>query len=381
MLPGDVVTLTTDQLASLREPCRRQLPDLADAVEALEESLKAHEDGGTFRMPTLKGLGGQPAQEVLEGLARDRDDPRVSEAAAALLYLAGREVLTHRSHREKVTSELDYRDALPADIAPIVILYASGRVRHTYRLWEQHRGDLVRLEEATKDYGDLRVKVWARGGGKGSWARHGDVLLQGIAAAINTKPEERWLIIHHKDSLGGKLRQRVEDLVTAPRESLCYVQWGSHHGINDYADISNVILAGTLFLREQTYEALARLAADMLAHRAPDRRARAAVRPPVASTADIRGGWPTFPLMVAKSGSFCQSGGSVAAHRIAVHECSRSGSAVGYAPAWPADLAVAGAGAPPRPGVGRTPGASPRVPSVAAGEQRHVPARRPGLVQ
>ncbi len=56
-------------------------------------------------------------------------------------------------------------------------------------------------------------------------------------------------------------------------------------------------------------------------------------------------------------------------------------SAVGYAPAWPADLAVAGAGAPPRPGVGRTPGASPRGPPIAAGEQRHFPARRPGLVQ
>ncbi len=56
-------------------------------------------------------------------------------------------------------------------------------------------------------------------------------------------------------------------------------------------------------------------------------------------------------------------------------------SAVGYAPAWPADLAVAGAGAPPRPGVGRTPGASPRGPPIAAGEQRHVPARRPCLVQ
>ncbi len=50
-------------------------------------------------------------------------------------------------------------------------------------------------------------------------------------------------------------------------------------------------------------------------------------------------------------------------------------------PHGPADLAVAGAGAPPRPGVGRTPGASPRGPPIAAGEQRHVPARRPCLVQ
>ncbi len=78
-------------------------------------------------------------------------------------------------------------------------------------------------------------------------------------------------------------------------------------------------------LKTERIEVSGNMWSCMLAHRAPDRRARAAVRPPVASTADIRGGWPTFPLMVAKSGSFCQSDDSVAAHRIAVHECSRSG--------------------------------------------------------
>jgi hypothetical protein len=37
------------------------------------------------------------------------------------------------------------------------------------------------------------------------------------------------------------------------------LHWGAHDATNDYANVPNIILAGTLFLRPSYYEALGRL--------------------------------------------------------------------------------------------------------------------------
>ncbi len=95
----------------------------------------------------------------------------------------------------------------------MVILDASGRVRETYALWETERGGLVRLKEAPKDYSPLKIKVWDKGGGKASFFRNGEELARGVAAAINERPTERWLVVHQKDALGGKFRDVVSGLV------------------------------------------------------------------------------------------------------------------------------------------------------------------------
>lgn len=261
MLPGEVVTLSTDQLAALRGPCRKLSPELAEAVEVLEGDLGSCDQGVAFKMPDLETIAGVRAAAHLNEMTGDASE-RVSEAASALLYLAGREVMPLRS-QHGVTSALDYRDTLPADLAPMVILDASGRVRHTYHLQRRYRGDLVRLKAAPKAYGNLRIHLWEKGGGKTSWSRNGEDLALGVAEAINGKPGEEWLVIHHKDCLSGKFRQRIEGLAEAPKTNLHFVHWGAHHGINDYAHVRNVILAGTLFLPELVYEGRARLAADI----------------------------------------------------------------------------------------------------------------------
>ena len=62
---------------------------------------------------------------------------------------------------------LDYRDTIPSDLAPMVILDASGRCRHTYRLMEEEwRENLVRLKEVCKDYSNLEINVWPCGGAR-----------------------------------------------------------------------------------------------------------------------------------------------------------------------------------------------------------------------
>jgi hypothetical protein len=98
-----------------------------------------------------------------------------------------------------------------------------------------------------------------QGGGKDAWNRNGDQLLNEVVAKINTKPNERWLVVHHK----GKLPRQVRDMVNGDPDRISFVNWGAHQGTNSFADISNVILAGTLFLPEWRYEGLAHLCANL----------------------------------------------------------------------------------------------------------------------
>jgi hypothetical protein len=158
---------------------------------------------------------------------------------------------------------LDYRETLPPDLAPMVILDASGRVRETYRDIEAGRGTLVRLRTARKDYSPLTVHVWRTGGGKTAFTKSGATLAAGIAKTIDTRPAERWLVVCHRpDSRVGNVADAVRELLTAtPADNVSFITWGSHSATNEYADVPNVILAGTLFYRGSHYEALKRLAA------------------------------------------------------------------------------------------------------------------------
>ncbi len=94
---------------------------------------------------------------------------------------------------------LGYRGHLPADFFPVLILDASGRVRTTYRFWERDRGGLVMLPSATKRYDNLTIHVWNKAGGKSAFRSNAGDLVEGIAATINSKPGEEWLVILHKE--------------------------------------------------------------------------------------------------------------------------------------------------------------------------------------
>jgi hypothetical protein len=157
---------------------------------------------------------------------------------------------------------LTYEDTLPADLAPLLVLDASGRVRHTYADVEKHRGNLYRLRTAIKDYAPLTVHVWHTAGSKSGWQRRGPELIDGIVRTILTKSTERWLVVHHKAARGlpdveREVCQRLSDVAAA---NVSFITWGRHMATNDYADVPNVILAGTLFMRPSFYTALTHLA-------------------------------------------------------------------------------------------------------------------------
>jgi len=178
----------------------------------------------------------------------------------ALWFLAGK-VGTVRQDGKYGETMLDYRDTLPEDIKPVLVLDASARVRTTYTRWEADRGGIVELPRADKSYDALTINVWSRGGGKASWRKDGATLIEGIAATIMTKPDDAWLVIHH---LGGiDMNFETELRAKLPKvfgPTVHYRNWGRHDATNAFVHVRNIILAGTLFMRPAHYESLGRLA-------------------------------------------------------------------------------------------------------------------------
>ena len=117
----------------------------------------------------------------------------------------------------------------------------------------------MRLPSASKRYDNLIISVWNTGGGKRSFREKGMTLIDGIAATIATRPDEPWLVVHHLDIEHLDFQQAIRDRVSMWTD-VRFVHWGAHDATNEFADIPNIILAGTLFYRPSVYEARGRLA-------------------------------------------------------------------------------------------------------------------------
>ena len=139
------------------------------------------------------------------------------------------------------------------------------RYERCYQNWQNDRGNLVTLATAHKKYDNLTVHVWNRGGGKEAFRTNFTNLIEGIAATINLKPDEKWLVILHKEDEGCGLTQKripdltkhISDLVSQP-ENVSFLTWGNEKATNDFSTVANVILAGTLFYPKWLYEVRAR---------------------------------------------------------------------------------------------------------------------------
>lgn len=260
MLPGQPVTLTSDRIASLYEPLRRRFPDFVDTLEALAGALKEAPDGAVLQVPDFE----VDTKALLAALGDDsREYERVT--AAALGLLSGKSCSVCRNGKFG-NHALSYRETLPEGFAPLLITDASGRVRTTYQQWKDVRGGLVVLKEAQKTYNDLTVHVWSKGGGKSAFEndKRGQ-LVNGIASIINSKPDEEWLVVHHKAGGRVQIEENVSSQVTGNTDRVHFVNWGRHQATNEFVNVPNVILAGTLFYPPSYYEAMARMGSEIAA--------------------------------------------------------------------------------------------------------------------
>jgi len=252
-VPGKAVSLSTDGLAALRGPLRSAHPSLAAEVEQLELAIKAADLSVPFSFPDVQVVSG-----VSRWAARSGQNQTHGDQLKALYTLSDQLVLLRkRDNRSSVITALNTRDALPADLAPMIIMDASGRVRATYDLWEE-KGNLVRLKEAPRRYDNLTIRVMDKGGSRSSWNANGEVLAKEVASRVDTKPNEDWLVIYPKAACGGAAPDMIKGLLNTDPQRVSFLNWGQHQGTNEYRHIPNVILAGTMFYTEADYEMMVR---------------------------------------------------------------------------------------------------------------------------
>lgn len=264
ILPGRPIALRRDSLAALLLVLRGAYPGLTQALENFFIELRGHSDKTIIDVPALDVTFDVRLHDVSKVVSHQPEEHR--KAVDDLWFLMGRKAIVRVDGYSGPTL-VDYRQTLPDDIKPILALDASARVRATYDLWERMRGDLIRLPSASKRYANLTINVWDHGGGKSAYSSNGDTVVQGVLSAITTKPNEGWLVVHHKHRPGlldlpSEVRRRLPQ-----GHKVCFLNWGAHDGTNEFKDVSNVILAGTLFPPLSHYEGLTRLSSGRSASR------------------------------------------------------------------------------------------------------------------
>lgn len=146
---------------------------------------------------------------------------------------------------------------LPDDLAPAIILDASGRVRTTYRLWEKRVGNLVRLPAATNDYSNLTIHLGQTAIGKDKLADpvSNRIIYRQIAKVMEAKAGEPWLVIGTKADDAVNIKAGIKESLSVP-VSFEFLNWGRHHGTNEFRDIKNVLIVGSYIYSKPAYAAL-----------------------------------------------------------------------------------------------------------------------------
>jgi hypothetical protein len=267
VLPGSAIVVGADALIGMASRLRTLSPELVSALYRFGGELLQVEHGAAIDVPDFTAACGLSLYDLTSHLAADdgttaRQQDR--EVALSLLVINGRRVRVCRDGRSG-SAVITFREELPADLPPMLVLDASGRVRETYALWQDSRDAIVLLPAATRDYSPLTIKMWRTSGAKSGWEARGDRLLAGIVVTIETKPDEDWLVVVHKSSgrIGDLERALKAKLPATVRDRVSVTTWGRHAGLNAWADVTNVILAGTLFYPASHLTALHHLCANL----------------------------------------------------------------------------------------------------------------------
>jgi hypothetical protein len=273
-VPGRVANLTDGQISGLIEPTKGIAAKFSDWLRDFTGHLLLNKDPNEklMQLPDFEETFGVSLNDLLRHFDERRkpnvarvDDDKLQNIED-LWLMSGRTVNVRNDKIEGQTL-VNFEETLPHDLAPLVITDASGRIRETYRLMKEGRDSVVELKSAAKDYANLTLHVWNKGGGKGAFDKRNQDrrgrLITGIVNTIQEHPNDRWLIVHHKkDWKVGDVRKDIEEELVSIPGTVDFVTWGNHRATNAFADARRVILAGTLFYRLAYYEAHARMALD-----------------------------------------------------------------------------------------------------------------------
>ena len=266
VMPAKPLVLTPTQVLEfasrldlLREP--RAADELRALAAELQDSAEAN--GKTYEFPSLPWLWWIKEPEALQ--LSELDSP-----GNILFRMAGRLVRLFRdpSSSGGDGTTISYRELLPKDLAPMLILDASGDLRVTYKAWDLGRGGLTRLPSAGKTYRGLTINHWDRAAGKACYRNNADRegLADGAVKAFFSVPEgeEVFLIFRKQEKPYANLVEQIRRKIAAEggnAERLKAITWGWHTASNEFANIKHAIVLGVLQYNNAANEAHWRAAA------------------------------------------------------------------------------------------------------------------------
>lgn len=232
---------------------RQSTMSLSKDIQEIFNEINNCEDGTVYTIPELgisydhfMGLFDQESDDI-QRIAHD-------------FWTLSRQAATIRTNDYLGKTLVDFIEDLSEDFVPCLVTDASARVKRTYQLHSKHRGNLQFLKTASKQYSNLSCYYWNRGSGKSSVRNHFRLFAKEIATIIDSKQEEKFLVVHHKHD---HLPTVIKANMFTDKERVSFIHYGIHTATNRYADIPNIILAGTHHYNETDYEAIGRAAANI----------------------------------------------------------------------------------------------------------------------
>jgi|GEM_PF-1183413 len=256
-LPARPITIDLTLIEGMTNAASKAAPQLYPLLTKLTDDIRRMSCGGYVDIPDFATV--MPVTSALHDIY-DKEKSGVQETVRDLWTLSGK-TASVGTYGIKPWC-VHYENTLPDDLKPMVICDASGRVSQTYPHWSNGRGDLVELSRGSKNYKNLTLHYWPESGGKTAWLKGPEKRIEAIASAIQSKPDEQWLVVHHMKSNDFELDIPAEVIGTVgPGVGVHFAHWGGSDfkATNEYRDIPNIILAGTLFYPEPVYEAIGRL--------------------------------------------------------------------------------------------------------------------------
>lgn len=260
MLPATILTVTRRQIMSIINDISHVKGGMDNELDDFSMSLAGRKNGELIVMPDLTKYN--HALEAVLDAVKTIDMRRTVETLYSLSGLVVRVKREKEDKEGRNQTTIQYADILPQDLAPTLILDASGLERKMYTFWAEHRKGLKFIESPRKTYEGFTIHHWDYGAGKLSHWMHGkykDIAL-GVAKTIDEIPKAKKILVVHfnKESIKNiDMAKEIMERLTTPFDAdrIRFITWGSHTASNDYSEFEVVILAGLLEYNNAQYEA------------------------------------------------------------------------------------------------------------------------------
>ncbi len=262
-LPVSFSLETVDALPAFLKGVRGSA-DLIDAVRLLRLDAVERKAGNIISIPAdLRDL----ARNMVLALKDVSIPADILRALEGLSHLAGQQAVLRRGTFRK-DNGLDglvvvgAGQALPDDLAPLIILDGSARLRPSYGNWADRCGNVTFLPKAVADYSPMELHWWNKGAGKNLLAdpvERGKIV--NAAVELLNGSDEEWLVIHQKRvmpyltspgfCIAHEIKAKLDD-----RVKVRFVNWGRHLASNNHRHIRNVLIIGGNDYAHESYEAI-----------------------------------------------------------------------------------------------------------------------------